>query len=230
MLRNNGSGAITIYPQGTSQINGQSTIIFNPGDSGILVFDYVNGDFYTVGLSPSTNVTFSAATYDVDSIAGSSLSLVSNAPIIQTYVALSGTRSTDLNVTLPAITQLYVFNNATNQSGYNITFVISGSSQTPISIGTGTTALVLSDGNFLYILTQVGAGVYYANDGTAGAPSFSFNSDHSSGMYLAAVGELGLSAGGVELLNLNNTNPLAPAITSSASFNAAGGIEGGTFS
>ena len=108
MFRNSGTGAITFYPQGTSKINGQSTIIFNPGDSGIIVFDYVTGDFYTIGLAPSTNVTFSAATYDVDSISGSTFSLVSGAPIIQTYVALSGTRTSDLTVELPAITQIYV--------------------------------------------------------------------------------------------------------------------------
>lgn len=229
MGRNNGSGAVTIYPQGTSQINGQSSVTFNPGDSAIIVFDYVNGDFYTVGLAPSTNVTFSAATYDVDSIVGSSLSLVAGAPIIQTYVALSGTRTTDLNVTLPAITQLYVFNNSTNESGYSITFVNSGSSQTPIAINTGTTAIVLSDGNFLYVLTQVGTGTFFANDGSAGAPSFSFNSDPSSGMYLPSVGQLGLSAGGVNLLNLNNTNPLNPEVTTPASINAEGGIAGGIF-
>ena len=230
MFRNNGTGAVTVYPQGTSQINGQSSVIFNPGDSTILVFDYVNGDFYTVGLAPSTNVSFSAATYDVDSIVGNTLSLVSGAPIIQTYVALSGTRTVDLDVTLPAITQVYILNNATNESGYNITFVVSGSSQTPISLGTGTTAIVLSDGNYLYILTQVGAGVYYANDGTAGAPAFSFNNDHSSGMYLPSIGQLGLSAGGTELLNLDNTNPLTPTVSTVATFNAEGGISGGTFS
>ena len=76
----------------------------------------------------------------------------------------------------------------------------------------------------------MGAGVYYANDGTAGAPAFAFNNDHSSGMYLPSVGQLGLSAGGTELLNLDNTNPLDPQITSPASFNAEGGIFGGTFS
>lgn len=229
MLRNSGTGALTVYTQGTSKLNGQSSVILNPSDSAIVVFDYVNGDFYTVGLAPSTNVTFSAATYDVDSIVGDSLSLVAGAPIIQTYVALSGTRTTDLAVTLPAITQVYILNNATEQSGYNITFVNSGSSQTPISLGTGTTAIVLSDGNYLYTLTQVGTGVYFANNGSAGAPSFSFNSDTTSGMYLPSVGQLGLSAGGVNLLNLNNTNPLAPALTSPGSFNAEGGIQGGIF-
>ena len=230
MFRNSGTGAITIYPQGTSTINGQSSIIFNPGDSGIIVFDYINGDFYTVGLAPATNVTFSAATYDVDSIVGNTLSLVSGAPIIQTYVALSGTRTVDLDVTLPAITQVYILNNATNQAGYNITFVVSGSSQTPISLGTGTTAIVLSDGNYLYVLTQVGSGFYFANDGSAGAPSFSFNSDTTSGMYLPSIGQLGLSAGGTELLNLDNTNPLTPTVSTVATFNAEGGINGGTFS
>ena len=72
----------------------------------------------------------------------------------------------------------------------------------------------------------------FANDGTAGAPSFSFNNDTSTGMYLPSVGQLGLSAGGTELLNLDNTNPLNPTVSTTATFSATkyDNISGGTFS
>jgi len=228
LFRNSGTGAISMVPQGTSTLNGSVTVTFNPGDSGMVVFDYVNGDFYTVGLANPTSATFTAATYDVDSIPGTTLSLVSFAPIIQTYVALAGTRAVDLDVTLPAITQIYILSNATNQNGYDVTFQVSGSSQAPISLLSNTTAVVLSDGNFLYILTQSGTATYFVANGSAGAPSFSFINDTTTGMYLASSAQLGLTAGGVNMMTIDNSNPLSPQISTVATFNAAL-IGGGTF-
>jgi hypothetical protein len=228
LFRNNGTGAITFLPQGTSTINGSSSTVFNPGDSGTILFNKTNGNFYTVGLTNQADTTFTAATYDVDSIVGSPYSLVSNAPIIQTYVALSGTRSTNLLVTLPAVTNLYVLVNNTNQNAYTLSFQITGSSQTPIVLGAGSTSLVLSDSNFLYVLTQVGTGSFFANDGSASAPSFSFNSDTTSGMYLVSVGQLALTANAQQMLLINNSSLGNPPMSTPATFNA-GLIGGGTF-
>jgi hypothetical protein len=227
-FRNNGSGTLTIVGQGTSLINNTSSISVNPGDSGYLIFQQTTGNFFTVGSNVQSNVTFTSATYDVDSIAGSTLSLVSYAPIIQTYVGLTGTRSVDLNVTFPAITQLYVLVNNTGSSAYNLTFQVSGSSQAPIILTDGQTALVLSDGNFLYVLTQTTTGIFLANNGTAGTPSFSFNSDQTTGMYLVGTSILGLSANGDNILTLDNSNTLDPQVSTLATFNA-GLISGGTF-
>jgi hypothetical protein len=153
---------------------------------------------------------------------------VSYAPIIQTYVALSGARTTDLNVLLPATTQLYILVNDTGAVTYNVTFQISGSVQAPIPLGPGTVATVLSDGNFLYVLSQNTTSFYYAADGSAAVPSFSFINDTNTGMYLDAVNILGLTANGVNMMLLDNTAPLDPQISTPATFNA-GLISGGQF-
>lgn len=227
-FRNGGSGTMTIAGQGSSLINGASSISVNPGDSGYLVFQQTTGNFFTVGLTVPTNVTFTSATYDVDAISGATLDLVSYAPIIQTYVGLSGTRAIDLDVTFPAITQLYVLVNSTGSTAYNITFQVSGSSQTPIALTDGQTALVLSDGNFLYVLTQTTTGVYLANNGSASAPSFSFNADDTTGMYLVGTSVLGLTTNGTQILNLDGSNTGDLQISTDATFNAKL-IPGGTF-
>jgi hypothetical protein len=69
-FRNNGTGAITITPQGTSTIDSLANITINPAESGFIVFQESSGNFFTVGLSVPSNVTFTSATYDVDSIVG----------------------------------------------------------------------------------------------------------------------------------------------------------------
>ena len=227
-FRNNGSGTLEIVGQGSSLINGLTSISVNPGESGYLIFQQSSGNFFTVGLSVQSNVTFTSATYDVDAIPGTTLSLVSYAPIIQTYVGLSSTRAVNLDVTLPAITQLYVLVNTTGTSAYNITFQVSGSLQTPIVLADGETALVLSDGNFLFVLTQTTTGVYLANNGSASSPSFSFLSDTTTGMYLSGTSVLGFSANSTDMLLIDNTNTLSPQVSTPATFNA-GLIGGGTF-
>lgn len=227
-LRNNGTGQLIVNPVSPSTINGQVSLTFNPGDSGFIFYDFSTGGFYTVGLTAPSNVTFTASTYDVDAVVGNTLSLASYAPIIQTYIAQSGTRTTTLAVTLPAITQIYILVNNTNETGYDITFQNEGSSQPPLILPAGVVATVLSDGLFLYPLTQGSTGLFYAANGSAGAPSFSFNNDTSSGMYLVGSGVLGLSANGIEIVQVDNSDTMNPLVTVNARL-VAELIDGGTF-
>lgn len=226
-FRNNGTGALNIVPNGSSLINNISSLTVNPGDSGVIMFQQSTGNFFTVGLATPSNVTFTSATYDVDTIVGATFSLVSYAPIIQTYVSLSGTRTTDLTVVLPATTQIYILANDT-LGPYNLYFEVSGTSQPPTPVTPGSVILVLSDGNNLYIISQSATTAFYANDGTEATPTFSFLSDTTTGMYLANTGVLGLTANSIEMINIDNTNPLDPQVSTPATF-TAGLISGGTF-
>ena len=227
-FRNNGTGTLTFTPQAPSLVNSLTSTIVNPGDSGYLVYEQSSGNFFTLGLANPTNVTFTSNTYDVDSIPGNNFSLVSYAPIIQTYVGLSSTRTTNLLITLPQITQLYVIDNATGSSGYNLEFQVESSSLPPITVSNGTITLAFSDGFNLYIISQAAAGgQFFASNGTASAPSYSFTSDNSSGMYLVNAGVLGLAANGNNIITIDDSNTLAPKVTVNATLVAqliAGGL------
>jgi len=227
-FRNNGTGTLSITPTSPNFINGQTSINTNPGDSGFIFLDAAQTGFITVGLANPNALTFTAATYDVDSIPGTTFSLVNFAPIIQTYIAQSGTRTQNLAVTLPAITQIYVLANNTNQSGYNITFQNEGTSQQPLVLSSGQIVTVLSDGTNLYPLTSATTGAFYASNGTAALPAYSFNSDTHTGMYLVSNGILGLSANSTDIIKIDNSNPSAPLVTVAAQLNAEL-ISGGSF-
>jgi len=227
-FRNNGTGSLVINPTSPNTINGLTTITANPGDSGFIILDTNSGGFITVGLAPANNVTFTAATYDVDTIPGNTFSLTSFAPIIQTYIAQTGTRTQTLAVTLPAITQIYILVNNTNQTGYNITFQNQGSSQPPLVLSAGNVLTVLSDGLNLFPLTTASTGLFYAANGTAALPSYSFNNDTTTGMYLVGSSILGLAANGNQIVQMDNSNLSAPLVTVSATLNAKL-IPGGTF-
>ena len=227
-FRNNGTGSLTINPISPSTINGNTTIVTNPGDSGFIFYDSTVGGFVTVGWVAPSAVTFNSATYDVDTIVGNTLNLTSYAPIIQTYIAQSGTRTQTLAVTLPAITQIYILVNNTNQTNYNITFQNTGSSQPPLVLPAGNIFTVLSDGLNLYTLTASSTNLFYAANGSQSLPAFSFTNDTTTGMYLNGTGVLGLTANGNEIINMDGSNPSVPAVNVLASLNAKS-ISGGTF-
>ena len=227
-FRNSGSGQLSIAAPAGRTINGLSTIATNPGDSGYVLYNNSTNSFITVGLSSPANVTFTSATYDVDAIPGSTFSLVNYAPIIQTYIAQSGTRTTNLAVTLPATTQLYILTNNTNQNGYDVTFQLFGSAQPPIALPANNVIIALSNGSNLFVLSQSTVSSYYAINGGPSAPSFSFLSDTQTGMYLVGSNILGLTANGVQMVRIDNTNTLAPLVTVNAELRAQL-ISGGTF-
>lgn len=227
-FRNSGTGTLNFNPVSPQTINGSSSIATNPSDSGFIMYDPTTGGFITVGWAVPSTSAFNSATYDVDNIVGNDLNLTSYAPIIQTYIAQSGTRTQTLLVTLPAITQIYVFVNATEQAGYNINFQCQGTTAAPLVLTAGSVLTVLSDGTNLYSLVTASTGIYYVSNGTAALPSYTFSNDITTGLYLKNSGNLGITAGGVELLDVNNNNPLLPTVTVHAPFTATS-ISGGTF-
>lgn len=228
-FRNNGTGSIVLTPTGGQLINKSANVSVPPGGSGFIFYQQSSNEFYTIGLQTPSNVTFTSAVYDVDNIVGPTLSLVTFAPFIQTYVSLSGTRTTGLEVILPATTSLYVLINDTTTTLYDISFSISGSLAAPTVLAPGSIITALSNGNQLIILSQSSSVYFYGADGSAALPTFSFLNDTSTGMYLDSTGILGLTTNGFNILTLDGSIPSSPQITTIANFTATGGIDGGTF-
>jgi hypothetical protein len=228
-FRNNGTGNLVLQPQGVATINGETSVTTYPGDSGTIMLDTSTGipRFITVGLAAPVTSAFTSATYDVDSVIGPTLSLTNFAPIIQTYVALSGVRTTNLAVELPPITQLYIIVNDSS-SGYSLSFNVTGSVYPAITVPFGTISTVLSDGNQLFIISQTITGTFFANNGTAANPSYTFTSDTSTGMYLQGAAVLGFSANGTQMLAIDKSISGSPVVNSLVRLNATL-ISGGTF-
>jgi hypothetical protein len=227
-FRNGGTGTLSLSATSPATINGLPSIAVNPNNSGFIYFEKASGTFFTFGFAAEVNPTFSSATYDVDSIPGSTFSLVAFAPNIQNYEALSGTRTTNLTITLPAVTQLYGFINDTTSGAYDLIFTVSGGVNT-VTLGAGQVAVVVANGPQLYVISQTTTNIFYGQNGSASTPTFSFTNDHHTGMYLVGTSILGLTANSVEMLNLDNTNTSSPQISTAAAFTATGGISGGTF-
>jgi len=110
-LRNSGSGSITADAPGLSEINGSSTVVFNPGDSAIIASDGTG--FYTVGFGQSATYTFS---YTVLNIAGGVDYTLSGAELNQVAYRFTGAITADINVIVPDTVQQYWVDNQTTGS------------------------------------------------------------------------------------------------------------------
>lgn len=229
MVRNGGTGVLTVVPPEGHDIDGKTSVTMYPLDSAMIVNDANTGHYFTVGLTRTSVLSYTAASYDVDNITGNTLNLVTYAPTIQTYLSFSGSRQTQLDVILPAITQVYFISNATGQNSYSLTFKVTGSNEIPVPVSNGTSVILLSDGNTLSILSsQVLEGNFLANNGTVASPSYSFLSDTSTGLFLPEIHRLGISAYGVNMLDIDAVNLGDLKISTPAKFNAAL-ISGGSF-
>ena len=221
MVRNSGSGTLTIAPAGGIQINGASTIALQPADSCVICCS--GAAFYTVGLGRSTQFNFTQLTKAV--VSGSyTLSASEAANTIQKY---TGTLTGNVTVVLPQTVQVYYITNQTNGGGpgYQITFT-TGAGGATATVPAGQQVILLCDSVNLLNASTIAAGAVNVSlvDGTVGAPSLNFATETSTGIYRPGSGEFGISILGVKLFGLTSTGLNIP-----GTGNFTGGVQGGTF-
>jgi len=221
MLRNGGTGTLTVAPSGGNLINGAASISLQPSDSCFICCSGVA--FYTVGLGRSTQFNFTQLTKAVTS--GSyTLTSAEAANVVQKY---TGTLSGNVTVTVPQTVQVYYITNQTNGTGagYTITFT-TGAGGGTATVPAGQQVILLCDSVNLLNASTIAAGATTVSlvSGSVGAPSLNFASESSTGIYRPATGELGMAILGVNLFTLSSSG-----LTISGTGTFTGGISGGVF-
>ena len=222
LVRNGGTGTLSVSPSGGNLINGSAALDMQPADSCLIACS--GTAFYTVGLGKSTLFNFTQLTKAVTS--GSySLTASEAANAIQKY---TGTLSGNVTVTVPQTINVYYITNQTDGtgSGYTITFTTGVSGAGTATVPAGQQVILLCDSvNLLNASTiAAGASTLSLNDGSAGAPSLNFASETSTGVYRPGSGEFGISILGTKRSGLTATGLT---ITGTGTF--TGGVQGGTF-
>jgi len=222
LLRNGGSGTLTVSPTGGDLINGASTIALQPSDSCIISCS--GTAFYTIGLGQNTQFNFSQLTKAVTS--GTYTLTASEASnTIQKY---TGTLTGNVTIVVPQTIQVYYITNQTNGggSGYTVSFTTNVAGGSVASVTASAQAILLCDSVNLLNAATVAAGSssFSLNNGSAGSPSLNFASETSTGIYRPGSGEFGITVLGTKLAGFTATGL---AVTGSGNFTT--GISGGTF-
>ena len=221
LVRNGGTGSLTIAPDSGYQINDASTIVLQPNDSCVICCS--GSAFYTVGLGRNAQFNFTQLTKAI--VSGSyTLTPSEAANTIQKY---TGTLTGNVTVILPQTVQIYYITNQTNGGGpgYQITFT-TGAGGATATIPAGQQVILLCDSVNLLNASTIAAGAVNVSlvDGTVGAPSLNFATETSTGIYRPGSGEFGITVLGVKRFGLTATGLTIPG---TGTF--TGGIQGGTF-
>jgi hypothetical protein len=214
VIKNDGTGILNIALQGTDTIDGQVSAQLQINESFVVVSD--GSDYYSYGYGQSATFFFTQLSKNVT---GGTVTLTSAeaANIIQEY---SGVLTSNCTVILPPTVQLYSFRNTTTGS-FSLTFSTGAVGATTLVLPQGQTIIGICDGTNVYnaqtattsFISQLTLG-----DGSAAVPSLSFQSDATTGLYLAASHQLGIAANGVNIATFTQNGLAVPV-----------GISGGAF-
>ena len=226
LIRNGGTGALTVSPSGGTLINGSASIIMQPTDSCVIVCS--GTAFYTVGLGKSTQFNFTQLTKDV--AAGGTFTLTSSeaSNVIQKY---TGTLAGNVTVIVPPTVQVYYIINETvgGVSNYTVTISTGGGTDAVIPAGENST-LICDSANLLNANTIIaGLSTVSLANGSVAAPSLRFASETTTGVYRAAAGQFNIGILGTNRVTVSATGLAVNGAVSGTTGTFTSGIAGGVF-
>jgi hypothetical protein len=210
IVKNDGTGILTIAASGSSWIDSSTTssVQVQIASSSVFVTDGTN--WYSYGLAQNNVFNYTQLLLNVTGLGSTYNQSAAQAKnVIQEYV---GTLSQNLLVTLPPTVQLYSFQNKTTGS-FTLTFGVYGSSGTTVVVPVNTAILAISDGVNVYNANSATSSfvqLLTLGNGSVTAPSLTFQSDTSTGVYLPATGQFGITVSGVLGVNVSTAGVVIP--------------------
>ena len=214
MVRNNGTGILTVYPNGTDTIDSNSQAQLQLSESFVLVSNGIDG-YNSYGYGQSATFVFTQLNKYVTG-GTVTLSVVEASSLIQEY---TGILTSNCTVVLPPTVQLYSIQNKTTGS-FTLTFTTGAVGASTLTVGQTQAVIAVCDGTNVYnsnTSNVAGTSITLAA-GSAASPSLNFVGNTSTGIYLPTSAQIGFSVGGSSAMSL-----------SSAGLAVTVGISGGTF-
>lgn len=215
MVRNGGSGIVTLTPSGTDTIDTnvnqqlqltESLVVVSNGVDGYSTFAYGRSNTFAYTQLAKTVAT---GTY--------TLTAVEYANVVQEYF---GVLTGNVIIVLPSTVQIYYLNNQTT-GAYSLTFKTSSVGAATVTVPQGQTLTVVCDGTNVYNSSSAAGGSITSltvGTGSAATPSINFTGNTNTGIYQPATNQVGMALNGSNALTLTTAGLFVPA-----------GISGGTF-
>ena len=218
MIRNSGSGILTIYPSGVDTIDGNASQQLQITESLVIVANGSSG-YSTFGYGQSVQFAFTQLAYDVTG-AGATITLSTSqaGSIIQEYY---GTLSANTDVVLPPTVQLYTVTNLTS-GAYSLTFKTAAVGAAVVSVAQNSSLILVCDGTNVYNANSGAVSSLLSltiDPGSPSAPALNFTGNTNTGLYQPSSGTIGMALNGVSKLTLESDG-----------LHVVDGIAGGTFS
>ena len=215
IIRNGGSGIVTLTPAGTDTIDTNVNQQLQLTESLVIVSNGVNGwNTFAYGRSNVFAYTQLAKTVATGTY---TLTAVEYANVVQEYF---GVLTGNVIIVLPSTVQIYYLNNQTT-GAYSLTFKTSSVGAATVTVPQLQTLTVVCDGTNVYNSSSASGGSITSltvGTGSAATPSINFTGNTNTGIYQPATNQIGMALNGVNALTLSSVGLLVPA-----------GVTGGTF-
>jgi hypothetical protein len=214
IFKNDGTGIVTLTPNGTDTIDGNANQQLQLTESIVLISSGTGWYSYAYGRSNQFVYTELAL-----SVTGGTTTLTSPqaSNTIQVY---TGTLTSNQIIIVPSTVQLYAFTNNTTGS-YTFTVKTSVGGGATVTIPQSTSLILICDGTNVYNAASGSASSISSitlGNGSTSVPSLKFTGDLNTGLYLPASSQLGFVVANTQVGYFNATG-----------FFALGGIYGGGF-
>lgn len=221
IVRNGGSGILTLTPNGTNTIDGNVSQQLQLAESMVLVSNGVTGySTYAYGRSNQFAYTQLAL-----SVTGGTLTL-SSTQASNTIQEYSGALTSNQTIVVPSTVQLYAVTNNTTGT-YTLTIKTTVVGGAAVVVDQGTSLVLICDGTNVYNAASGSASSIASltvGNGSLAVPSIKFLGDVNSGVYLPATGTVGLVIGNAQVGYYD-----ASGLTTAGTVTALGGVAGGAF-
>lgn len=189
LFRNEGTGTVTIEPNGSETLDGLTSFQVQPSESLMLICTGVQ--WYSVGYGRSTVYQFTQLTKDVS--AGGTITLTA-AEASNKMITFVGNPSAPVTVVAPAVVSIYYTYNgiSTNQ-----TINFKTASGSGVGLAQGARIIVLCDGtNMLSAQSAIANSIVPLEDGSSTTPSMYFSTQTNTGFYKSGVQDMGITVNG----------------------------------
>lgn len=191
MIRNSGTGSLTIDPSTTELIDGGVVLVLNPGESLVLVS--TGTAWYSVGYGRSMIYQFTQLVYTA-AAGDQTLTSTEASNKLLTFI---GSPASAATVIVPSVVSIYYVHNDLSTAQ---TVTIETAAGLGAVIPQGQRAIVFCDGtDVLAAQTAEITGDISMTDGTYTAPSLAFTSQTNTGIYKSGTYGIGFSVNGTAL-------------------------------
>jgi hypothetical protein len=215
IFKNDGSGILTLTPNGADTIDGNANQQLQLTES-IVLISYGAGGWYSYAYGRSNQFAYTQLAL---SVTGGTTTLTS-AQASNTIQVYSGVLTSNQIIIVPSTVQLYTFTNNTTGS-YTFTVKTAVGGGATVQITQGTSLVLICDGTNVYNAASGSASTITSltlGNGSTSVPSLKFLGDVNTGLYLPSSSQLGFVVGNTQVGYFNATG-----------FFALGGIYGGGF-
>jgi hypothetical protein len=214
MVRNNGTGIVTLTPVGTDTIDGNATQQLQLTESLVIVSNGTGWNTFGYGRSNQFAYTQLAL-----SVTGGTTTLTTAqaANTIQTY---SGVLTSNQIIIVPSTVQLYTVTNNTTGS-FSLTIKTSVVGGATVVISQNTSLVIICDGTNVYNAASGSSSTLTSltlGNGSLSVPSLKFSGDVNTGFYLPSSGKFNFVV-----------NNASAGFFDSTGLTVVNGIKGGTF-